>query len=305
MNVELTALICTRNRAAYVRKSIASLADQTLPRDQYEIIVVDNGSEDETRAVVQEFAHVPNLRYVYEPVPGLSKARNTGWQNACGEFVAYLDDDAVACREWAEKYLEVFKTFRPMPGSVGGKCEPIWEAPQPDWLSDRMLTSLSVYDWSDEPLILNEEQWVSGCNIGYPVNVLRRIGGFREDLGRIGKKLLSGEETYVRRQLDALGLTSVYHPEIVVGHHVSPMRLNKTWFRRHAYGTGQSQALMLTIDHPLPTRRRAGLGLKKMAWVLPRLPLMVASASPADRFRRQYQVLESIGYVTALWRPST
>lgn len=307
MTIGITAIICTFNRADYLRRSLASLIDQTLSPDQYEIIVVDNGSTDTTADVLREFSGASNLRVICEPVAGLSRARNTGWQNARAAYVAYLDDDAVAARNWLEKYVEVFSRLKP--GSVGGKCEPIWEAPQPDWLPDQMLTSLSVYDWSDgvhgaqrdEPMTLAEDQWVSGCNVAYPVAVLHEIGGFREDLGRKGGKLLSGEETYVRHQLDSLGYATVYHPGIVVGHHISPQRLNKRWFRRHAYGTGVTQAVMQRMETPIGVLKRAELGLRKLGWAAPRLALMLATRSPADRFRRQYQVLESLGYLSGLW----
>src|SRR5436309_2344962 len=142
MTIQISALICTRNRADYLRKAMQSLATQSLPCEQYEIIVVDNGSEDHTRAVVDEFASLTNLVYIYEATPGLSRARNVAFRRAKGEFVAFLDDDAVASPQWLEKYLEVFRTYSPTPGSVGGKCEPIWEIPQPAWLEDRLLTSL-------------------------------------------------------------------------------------------------------------------------------------------------------------------
>jgi hypothetical protein len=142
---------------------------------------------------------------------------------------------------------------------------------------------------------------VSACNVGYPVHVLEEIGGFREDLGRKGDKLLSGEETFVRRQLDARGYATVYHPGIVVEHHISPQRLNKRWFRRHAYGTGVTAAVMQRMETRISPPKRARLSLQKIGWTVPRLALMVAARTPADRFRRQYQVLESLGYLNGLW----
>src|SRR5258706_11020169 len=123
MTVQISALICTRNRADYLRKALQSLAVQSLPRAQYEIIVVDNGSEDHTKDVVDAYCHMTNLVYIYEETPGLSRARNVAFRRAKGQFVAFLDDDAVGSPMWLEKYLEVFQTFKPTPGSVGGKCE--------------------------------------------------------------------------------------------------------------------------------------------------------------------------------------
>lgn len=302
MTPRVSAVICTHNRASYLRKSIASLATQSVDPSEYEIVVVDNASTDSTREVVEQFSDLPNLRYLYEPVPGLSQARNTGWKNARGEYVAYLDDDAVASPDWVAGYLRSFQTFEPVPGSVGGKCEPIWEAPKPDWLSDRMLGPLSVFHWSDMPAVLSKDQWLSGCNIAYPKRALETLGGFGADLGRTGTRLLGNEENYVRRKLDARGLPSVYDPGIVVGHHVSPQRLSKDWFRRVSYGQGASDAIMLKLDTRPSRWSRAYLTLRKAMWALPRLALMLVEPSEAGRFRRECQVRQAAGYVTELWR---
>jgi len=217
-------------------------------------------------------------------------------------YVAYLDDDAVACPEWLATFLDVFETFEPTPGCVGGKCEPIWEAPRPDWLSDKLLGFLSVVHWSDVPMILNEQQWLAGCNIAYPRELLQTVGGFREDLGRQGTKLQSNEENYLRQKLDSLGYRSVYHPEIVVRHHASPPRLTKKWFRERAYWQGISDALMSTSHNGIHGAPRAWLALRRIAWTVPRSLAMLIATNSAVRFRRQCQLLEAMGYLSGLWR---
>jgi len=178
MTVRISAVICTFNRADYLGKAVNSLVDQTLSKEEYEILVVDNGSIDNTRKVaLEEFSHVQNLRYLYEPILGLSQARNTGWRNAKGEYVAYLDDDAIASPRWLEAILDVFETVKPEPGCLGGKVEPIWEAPQPLWLPDSLLASLSFVDWSENPCNLDHKQWLVGTNIAFPKYLLKAAGG--------------------------------------------------------------------------------------------------------------------------------
>ena len=197
MSIKISAVICTHNRAAYLRKSLQSLVEQTIDQELYEIIVVDNGSQDETKQVVDQYSGIPNLRYLYEPVIGLSRARNRAWSNARGTYVAFLDDDAVACSGWVATFLDVFESFKPMPGAVGGKCEAIWEAPRPNWLSDKLLGYISILHWSEVPIVLDDWQGLSACNIAYPREVLKAAGGFREDLGRKGNTLRAGGETYL------------------------------------------------------------------------------------------------------------
>jgi len=304
MDVRISAVVCTHNRASYLRKALGSLASQTLPHELYEIIVVDNASTDGTREVADEFADVPGLHYLYEPVLGSSRSRNRGWRGAQGEYIAYLDDDAVASPEWLEKLLDVFDSFEPTPGCVGGKVEAIWEVPRPDWLHDGLLGRLSIFDWSDVPVVVGEQEWLSGCNIAFPREVLRALGGFREDLGREGTSLRGNDDIDMRHRLDSLGRRCVYHPEIVVDHHASAERLTKRWFRQAAYWQGISTAIMLHSESgrrpPLGVRARLTLGM--IGWALPRLALMLVATNPAARFRRQCQVLEAVGQISGLWR---
>jgi glycosyltransferase involved in cell wall biosynthesis len=258
MKTLISTIICTCNRANYLSKAIQSLLEQTLDSNLYEIIVVDNCSTDDTKQIVtQEFAHVPNLRYIYEPVLGLSQARNTGWQNARGEYVAYLDDDAVACSVWLEKILEVFETVTPKPGCVGGKAQPIWEASRPNWLSDDLITGLTVIDWFDTPQVLPDlsQKWLVGANIAFPREVLKQIGGFISGLDRVGKNLLSGGDIFLEKQIVKAGYCCFYHPEIAVSHHIQKSRLEKRWFVRRYYWQGISDAAVQLIEES-PSRLR-------------------------------------------------
>jgi len=302
MSPLITAVICTHNREVYLRKALQSLLDQTLGEKLYEIVVVDNGSQDNTKEVVREFSGIPHLRFVHEPVVGVSRARNTAWRNAQGEYVAFLDDDAIACRGWLEKYLEVFESFAPRPGVVGGKCEAIWEAARPDWLSEKLFGYLSILDLSDVPEVLENHQWLSVCNMACPRRLLQSSGGFREDLDRQGNSLRGNSEIYFLQQIRGWGYRAIYHPEIMVGHHVSPSKLSKKWFRERAYWQGLSKAFMLYPEVGLSSARRARLGLLRIGWMLPRMVLMLSGTNAADRFRRQCQALEAAGYVKGLLR---
>src|SRR6476620_7050027 len=105
---QISAIICTHNRAAYLGAAIDSLLIQDFP-DNFEVVVVDNASSDyaspessasRTREVVEARLGDRRLKYVWEPEIGLSVARNTGAKEAGSEILAYLDDDAVAEPNW-------------------------------------------------------------------------------------------------------------------------------------------------------------------------------------------------------------
>ena len=135
MSLTMSIVVCTHNRCGLLRELLLSLHDQSVAGDSYEIIVVDNNSTDATRLVVEELStrKGPLVRYVQERKQGLSCARNKGAFTSQGEIIAYLDDDSIASRHWAEKTVQVYRD-NPQAACVGGKIEVRWPAGRPDWL---------------------------------------------------------------------------------------------------------------------------------------------------------------------------
>ena len=245
MNPELSAIVCTLNQAGYLRKVLGSLRAQTLPREAYEVIVVDNGSTDATRPTVESFADMGNLLYVFDPVPGLSHARNTGWRRARGEIVAYLDDDAVAGPDWLARLRHAYRTLQPTPACVGGRVLPIWEAEKPSWVDRELEHHLSAVDWLRPAMFLDEDGlYLHGSNVSYLRSVLEESGGFPPGLGRKGDCLLSNEEIWMQAFLRSRGRPIRYDPEIVVQHHVKARRLTRSWFYKRFFWQGVSDVLL-------------------------------------------------------------
>jgi glycosyltransferase involved in cell wall biosynthesis len=305
MTIQISAVICTFNRASYLRKAIQSLVEQTLDVGRYEILVVDNRSTDDTKRVVtEEFSHIANLRYFYEPIQGLSQARNTGWQNATGEYVAYLDDDAIASPQWLETIVAVFETITPKPGGVGGKVEPIWEAPQPSWLDDNFLPFLTIVDWSDVATILDDKRrYIAGANMAFPKSVLALIQGFQVELGRKGNKLLSNEELILLNELKKKGYTIYYDPKILVKHHVVSSRLSQKWFTQRLYWQGVSNAFALRQQKTHTYSERIQLGIEEIKKVLEKpkdLKYLVRISTNKKEFKIRCSISQKLGYIYGL-----
>jgi glycosyltransferase involved in cell wall biosynthesis len=243
MHEKISAIICTHNGQKTLRTAIQSLINQTLPKSNYQILVVDNASTDNTREIVRGFNNEINLCYICEPKLGLSNARNAGWTKASGEYVAYLDDDAIACPQWLERILEAFRVV-PQAGAVGGKVDPIWEMEPPAWVNDIMKRFLTVLDWSETPIVLNNSQYLVGANISFPRKTLEKFSGFPTDLGRKGKNLISNEEIELINSIKKNGQVVYYHPEIAVQHFVPSSRLNPSWFRKRWFTQGISDAII-------------------------------------------------------------
>src|SRR4051812_43770347 len=122
--MDVTLAICTRNRAAALRRTLDSLALMEFPAGtQCEIVVVDNGSSDDTASVIESFMGRLPLRHDVEPTPGVSHARNRAVAMAKGKFIVWTDDDVVADRQWLSAYVSAFRRW-PETDLFGGKILP-------------------------------------------------------------------------------------------------------------------------------------------------------------------------------------
>lgn len=304
MAIQISAIICTYNRSHYLHKALNSLINQTLSKDDYEILVIDNGSSDDTKKVTEGFFHIQNLRYIYEPILGLSQARNTGWKNAKGKYIAYLDDDAVASPQWLEKIVEAFERVKPMPGCIGGKIEPIWESARPPWLSERALTLLPIIDWAATPIILNNNQWLAGANMAFLAGLLRTAGGFNENLDRKGSRFLYGSDILLEKYIRSKGYHCFYHPEIIVKHHIPSSRLTQGWFLNRSFGQGVSDGLIHIYQESPPIFKRIRKGFSTILRIILSPHELFCFLMPTNKpicFELKCSVAARIGHVLVLW----
>lgn len=232
--MRLSAVICTYDRYDILPEAIRALARQTLPAEDMEILVIDNSPDAKRSAAeARKQARVKNLTWVHETRPGLSNARNVAMAQAKGEIIAFVDDDAFAVEGWAAAMLEAFATLGPDVAAIGGRVVPQFRAARPAWLSDRLMSYLSMVDLGEETRLLGEGEWVVGANLAYRSEALRATGGFSTNLGRIGNAgLLSAEETEVAAKLMAKGLKIGYAPKAQVAHLVDDSRTSQAWFAR-------------------------------------------------------------------------
>jgi len=299
----ISVVICTHNRGFYLRKAITSVLAQDMPASEYELIIIDNKSTDDTAQVVASFA-AANVRYIHEPQLGLCFARNTGWYSAAGTYVAYLDDDAIAEPGWLASISAAFASD-PATGVVGGKVEPIWESERPTWISDNVSFSLTIVDWSTTPKFIPDVrvEWLVGANFAVSKAILAEIGGFEPRLGRTGSNMLSGEEVFLQRQILERGYKCYYHPGMAVRHLVPGSRLHKKWFRRRYYWQGVSDAVMeLIIDNP-STFGRIWRGILRAGKLLAKPRALVETLLPTDdpeQFQERCFTIIAIGHVVGL-----
>ena len=190
----MSAVVCTYNGADILPNCIDSLINQSLNKELYEIIVINNNSTDKTNDVVKKYSKkYPNVHLFNEKKHGLSNARNRGYIEAKGIYVAYIDDDTRATEIWLENILKAFETISPQPCVVGGPIYPFYLTTKPAWFLDkyeiRLLSKKSGFI-KFKHSIPN----FSGSNMAFKKNVLEIYQGFSPEFGVIGDVYRAGEE---------------------------------------------------------------------------------------------------------------
>jgi len=268
----LSVIIPTRNRGQWAGDTVKSVLDQSLTPDSYEIIVVDNGSTDDTRAVVASIQkrNGQRVRYVHENRPGLHYGRHKGFKEARGEILVFVDDDIIATRIWLEMVLKTFTSDDV--ALVGGKVLPKWEGEVPEWIDvfkketefGWTIGYLSLLDFGNAPKEI-PGKFVFGCNFSIRKNVLSECGGFHPD--GMPKDLIryrGDGETALAKTVQARGYKIMYEPKAVIYHRVPPERLTIEYFCRRAFNQGISASYTeirhqhgldwLPLSSPVPKR---------------------------------------------------
>jgi len=181
---------------------------------------------------------------------GLSGARNTAVAAASGDVVVFLDDDAAARPGWLGALLAPYAD--PDVVGVGGVAHPVFPEARPGLLPTGGTTADATgeLDWvvgctyTGQPTTQAEVRNLMGCNMSVRREVFARVGGFAEDLGRIGRNPLGCEETEfcIRVSQHRPDWTFVFEPRAVIWHRVSAARERFDYFRSRCFAEGLSKA---------------------------------------------------------------
>jgi glycosyltransferase involved in cell wall biosynthesis len=207
----ISLVICTRNRAGALRPCLDALARTDFDPRRWELIVVNNGSNDHTQDVVKQFAHEVPFRatVVHEEQAGLSHARNTGVRASRSPLVAFTDDDCYVDRDFVARVVDGFRN--PKYGYIGGR--------------------VLLHDPSDAPETIKEDEepeeiaphsiltpgCIHGANMSFRREVWETVGGFDPLFGS-GTRFVADDLDFLGRASLA-GWTGAYLPWPVVRHH--------------------------------------------------------------------------------------
>jgi glucosyl-dolichyl phosphate glucuronosyltransferase len=241
--MKVTVILCTYNRCQSLAKALDSVALSTLPESvEWEVLVVDNNSKDQTREVVGEFSrrYPRRFRYLFEARQGKSHALNSGFREAHGDVLAFMDDDVTVEPTW----LQILTT--PLESGewagVGGRILPAQDFSPPSWLSLKGPHStagmLALFDLGDRACELQQPPF--GTNMAFRRSVFDKYGGFRTDMGPCPGSEMRNEDTEFGRRLLAAGERLWYEPSAIVYHAIPESRLKKGYFLAFWFGHGRT-----------------------------------------------------------------
>ena len=243
----ISVVVCTRNRSDLLDQLLGSLVKQiTSSTLMWEVVVVDNVSEDDTRACTLRHQRRGNIdiKYVLEKELGLSRARNTGLAKSMGEIVAFVDDDATVHEQWLEQILASYEGEDIV--SVGGvvvASELLMSGGTPQKGPGADENGMWKYRTFDQAGVKREVESLRGSNMSFRRDLLEGVGGFNVNLGRVDACRLAGDENDIFLSLRAQSnaYRFVFNPAAIVYH---PSRLSVDDFERKYYCGGISRAII-------------------------------------------------------------
>ena len=262
----LTVIICTRNpRQEYFAECLTALEMQTLPRDEWELVLVDNASTPD-KAPRLDLSWHPRARLVREEQVGLTPARLRGIREAMGELLVFVDDDNVLDTDFLETVLRIAEE-RPFLGSWSGQCRPRFDEPPPEW-TRRYWGNLAIREfdkdgWSNLPRLPNTIPCGAGLCVRREVAqhylIVHQSGKRSFQFGRTGDSLISGEDNDLAACACEIGLGVGIVASLKLTHLIPPERLTEDYLARLTEGIHYSSVL-LDDEYGVRTAQRGALG---------------------------------------------
>ena len=244
-------VICTYNRASCLDAVLTTLAAQTCNDGvRWSVLVVDNASTDTTAEIVA--AHrakglLPELRYVFEPMLGLTAARLRGARETAAPWIAFVDDDNFPDSSWLQAIARAVAVHGDA-GGIGGKVILDWEVSPPGYLREFGFC-YAEQDHGAADCIVDS---LAGAGMVLSRRALRDCGWLEKPLvaDRVGSKLTSGGDVEMAQRVRAAGYDLWFTPDTVLHHRIAAHRMTRRYLFRVIRELGTSSAVIGLLTWP-------------------------------------------------------
>src|SRR5260370_8073748 len=294
--MDITVVLCTYNRSKDLATALNSAAALVLPESiEWEILVVDNNSNDSTREVVADFCgRFPSrFRYLFDPQQGNSNALNAGIREARGRVLAFMDDDVRVDPAWLQNLTAPLRDGEW--AGAGGRVVPEWSRPAPRWISPQAWYAtgpLVQFDLGNRAGDLSEPPF--GTNMAFRKSVFEKHGDFRVELGPRPGSEIRNEDTEFGARLLSAGERLIYEPSAIVYHPVQENRLKKEYFLAWWFHKGEANIRQFGIRPgtkyflgEIPLYLSRSLAVCTLKWMV--------AVDPAQRFSNKLSAWANAG----------
>ena len=302
----ISVIIPTYNRSEFLFNTLKSISEQSLSKDLFEIIIVDNNSSDDTQKIISHYKNqFVYYKSIFEPQPGLHVGRHKGMKEAKFENLVFADDDIEALPSWLESISNAFEDKNI--AMVGGNNLPKFLAPPPRWISnlwnkssilygETMLPFFSILQINENNKVFNPH-YVWGCNFSIRKKILLDAGGFHPD--GMPKELIrfrGDGETHVSRYVKKKGLKCIFHPGATIYHKVTSERMTLKYFRKRGFSQGISDSYTTLRNNSESTDNKNNIFQKVVKKLAKKINLMMNFEKKAREALVQYSLGHKEGY---------
>jgi glycosyltransferase involved in cell wall biosynthesis len=233
-----SVIIPTFNRSDEIAELLQSLTEQSIERNKFEVIIVDDGSTDNTESVVNKYLDIDdfNLRFLKQDHKGPGEARNLGMENALGNYFLFIDSDCIADKEWLNSYEKEIKEITPAgfggPDKVLPNFSPIQKAI--DYSMTSFITTGGLRGHSKKKI---SKYYPRSFNMGVRADVYKKIGGMN--------KLRHGQDIEFTHRIISTGEPVIKVLEAVVYH---KRRISIKKFFKQVFNWGVARINLYKID---------------------------------------------------------
>lgn len=233
----LTVLMATHNGAGTLPAVLDAYEKLAPPQGGWKLVVVNNGSTDQTQEILDSFQLRLPLTCVFEPKPGKNQALNLGLSKISGDLIVMTDDDALPDRDWLWQLRDTADSH-PSFSVFGGAIVPQWEAPPPDWiLPFSYILAVTNPAWEEGPIVASR---IYGPNMAVRAQIVEAGYRFDTSLGPTGSRYQMGDESDFLQRVSKAGFLSWHCKRAIVRHIVRKSQIDKSWMLRRARAAGRA-----------------------------------------------------------------
>jgi glycosyltransferase involved in cell wall biosynthesis len=303
-HVEVSVVISTRNRAAWLPDCLTGLArqDTEVP---FEVVIIDNGSTDDTAQILGDWCDRDDrFQTATEERVGLSLGKNRGIRLARAQTILFTDDDVIVDPSWISSYVDFFHRHASGLAVAGGRIAPVPHdlGPWPNWFGDDMLVDLALLDHGAErPLTRGEYVW--GANMAVPRAFFERFGTWDETIGNREGDRETFEDAEFQDRVRAEGVDVWFCPRASINHRVDRARIDPAHILENAFSRGRNDVFAPSVISrgPAPSswpKEDLLPGVLRLAWSLARwaVATLVFRVRPSrKRFSRARRMAHASG----------